>query len=61
MPTPGFDEAELILECRKMYWDDIHPQNFLDLKIDKNYPLKDYHRIYFGEILALFGEDLFKE
>ena len=59
--APGYAEASLVIECRKMYWDDIHPQNFLDPKIDKNYPLKDYHRIYFGEILALFGEDLFKE
>jgi flavin reductase (DIM6/NTAB) family NADH-FMN oxidoreductase RutF len=56
VPAPGYAEASLVIECRKIYWDDVHPQNFLDPEIDKNYPRKDYHRIYFGEILALFGE-----
>jgi flavin reductase (DIM6/NTAB) family NADH-FMN oxidoreductase RutF len=54
--APGYVEANLIIECRKIYWDDINPQNFLDPELDKNYPRKDYHRIYFGEILALFGD-----
>ena len=35
-----------------MYWQDMNPANFLNPAIEKNYPLKDYHRIYFGEILA---------
>ena len=54
--APGFAEAELILECRKIYWDDIEPGHFLDPGIESNYPQKDYHRIYFGEILAAYGE-----
>jgi len=54
--APGYAEASLVIECRKIYWDDVRPQNFLDPELDKNYPRKDYHRIFFGEILALFGE-----
>jgi hypothetical protein len=54
--APGFAEAELILECRKIYWDDMAPGHFLDPSIEKNYPQKDYHRIYFGEIVAAYGE-----
>lgn len=54
--APGFAEAELIVECRKMYWDDMDPTHFLDLDIEKNYPQRDYHRIYYGEIVAIFGE-----
>lgn len=54
--APGFEEAELILECRKIYWDDVVPIHFLDPEIDKNYPEKSYHRVYFGEILAIRGE-----
>ena len=54
--APGFAEAELIVECRKMYWDDFEPKQFLDPSIESNYPLKDYHRIYFGEIVAISGE-----
>jgi len=51
--APCFEEAELVIECRKIYWDDIDPANFLDPAIDWNYPARDYHRIYFGEIAAV--------
>lgn len=57
--SPGFLEAELIVECKKIYWDDFKPENFLTLDIEKNYPLKDYHRIYFGEIVNLRGSKKF--
>jgi len=53
--SPAFDEAELIIECRKIYKDDLKPENFLDLETDKHYPEKDYHRMYFGEILKISG------
>ncbi len=53
--APGFAEAELIVECRKMYWDDFEPTHFLDPSIETNYPLKDYHRVYFGEIVVISG------
>lgn len=53
--APGFAEAELILECQKIYWDDLNPGGFLDPAIENNYPQRDYHRVYFGEILAAFG------
>ncbi len=52
--APGFEEADLIVECRTIYWDDLRPEHFLDPTIDNNYPLKDYHRIFFGEILAVW-------
>ena len=53
--APGFAEAELVLECRKIYSDDFDPARFLDPTIDRNYPEKDYHRMYFGEIVAVAG------
>ena len=53
--APVFQEAELVFECKKIYFQDMNPGQFIDPKIDKNYPQKDYHRIYFGEILALEG------
>jgi flavin reductase (DIM6/NTAB) family NADH-FMN oxidoreductase RutF len=58
--APGFAEAELILECKKIYWDDMDPAHFLDPEIENNYPQKDYHRIYFGEILAAYGDATFR-
>jgi len=49
--TTYFAEARLVIECRKLYYQDIDPANFLDPDIDKNYPEKDYHRMYIGEIV----------
>ncbi len=53
--SPGFDEADLILECSKSYFDDFNPEHFLADFIEENYPAKDYHRLYLGEIKAAFG------
>ena len=46
-----FAEARLIMECRKVYFHDIAPANFLDSTIDEYYPRKDYHRMYIGQII----------
>ena len=46
-----FDEARLVLECRKIYIHDLNPEFFLDQTINKEYPLKDYHRMYIGEVM----------
>lgn len=54
--APGFDEAELIIECRKIYSGDIDPARFIDPAINRFYPQKDYHRFYFGAIVAVSGE-----
>jgi flavin reductase (DIM6/NTAB) family NADH-FMN oxidoreductase RutF len=53
--APGFKEAELIVECRRSYFDDLEPRHFLDPAIESHYPGKDYHRVYFGEIVAISG------
>jgi flavin reductase (DIM6/NTAB) family NADH-FMN oxidoreductase RutF len=57
--SPAFAEAELILECKKNYWTDLDPSHFLDGRIKNNYPLKDYHRIYFGLVKGVFGLESF--
>jgi len=54
IPCPGFAEAKLILECRKTYFDDLEPEHFLADFIAEHYQ-GDYHRIYFGEVLAAQG------
>jgi len=57
--TPVFDkdsiyfaEARLVLICKKIYFQDMIPAHFLDHAIDEFYPLKDYHRMYVGEIVS---------
>jgi hypothetical protein len=58
--APSFAEAELTIECVKMYWQDMDPSRFLLPEIEGKYPQKDYHRIYFGEIVAILGADRFR-
>ena len=58
--APSFSEANLIIECNKVYWDDMKPDHFLADYIQKKYPNSDYHRIYFGEILTIFGEEIYQ-
>ncbi|MGC9324262.1 MAG: flavin reductase [Desulfomonilia bacterium] len=58
--APAFAEAELIVELRKIYFFDFEPKRFLDDTIEKHYPLKDYHRSYLGEILAIRGTESYR-
>lgn len=52
--APYFEEADLVLVCKKAYWQDMDPTHFLDGEIDsKWYPGKDYHRIFIGEIVEV--------
>lgn len=53
--APAFAEAELVVECHKSYWQDLDPAHFLLPYIQSNYPREDYHRMYFGEILGVYG------
>ncbi|MBU8902531.1 MAG: flavin reductase [Victivallales bacterium] len=60
--APGFDEAELIIECRKLYNDNIKAKNFLDKKIIKAcYPDRDYHELFIAEIINLSGLEKYKK
>jgi flavin reductase (DIM6/NTAB) family NADH-FMN oxidoreductase RutF len=58
--APSYAEAELVLECRKIYWDDMQRGHFLDAGIESKYPRMDYHRIYYGEIVRAFGTPRYK-
>ncbi|MFH1692024.1 MAG: flavin reductase [Candidatus Omnitrophota bacterium] len=46
-----FQEARLVIVCKKIYYQQINPENFLEASIENNYPNKDYHRMYVGEVL----------
>jgi flavin reductase (DIM6/NTAB) family NADH-FMN oxidoreductase RutF len=49
--TTTFAEARMVFECRKIYFQDLCPENFLDQGIHDWYPNKDYHRMYVGEVV----------
>jgi flavin reductase (DIM6/NTAB) family NADH-FMN oxidoreductase RutF len=49
--SPYFEEAELVLVCRKLYKQDQTPESFLDKEcLEKWYAAKDYHTMYIAEI-----------
>ena len=49
-----YEQAKLMLECKKLYYSDINPEYFLNEQIQSNYPKKDYHRMYIGEIVSCY-------
>lgn len=44
-----YEEAELVLVCKKLYCSEFDNKNFVDGSIEKFYD-KDYHKIFIGEI-----------
>ena len=49
--TVSFEEANMIIVCRKVYHDTMPPENFESKENDaKWYPNKDYHTMYISEI-----------
>ena len=47
--TVGFNEADIIIKCRKIAYQDMDSKGFVDTSLDKWYS-GDYHRVYIGEI-----------
>lgn len=49
--APYFEQAEIVLVCRKVAKANFVPSQFIDSEmIEKWYEAKDYHYIYYGEI-----------
>ena len=47
--APYIQEADLVLVCKKRYWNDLDPAK-MDAEALTNYQAEDYHRMYLGEI-----------
>ena len=54
--APAFAEANLVLECRKVYQSPFNPEHFIAPEIEKCYSESDYHTCYYGEILFIEGD-----
>lgn len=54
----GFDEANLVLKCRKIYVSYFDEKNFIDTSIPEMwYSNKDFHRVYICEILGFYTKN----
>ncbi len=52
----AFEQARLILECRKLYFGDIGEAGFVDAKVmGAVYQQRDFHRFYVGEIISVLS------
>lgn len=52
------EEANIVFICKKIAAGDMKPEWFIDETIDsKNYPKKDYHRMFIGEIITVLKKD----
>ena len=49
--APYFEEASLVLVCRKRFAQEMDPNLMPDAVKEKWYPEKDYHTMYIGEIV----------
>ncbi len=52
LQTVYYKEAKLVFTCRKIYFQDLIPENFIDQSIHECYPKNDYHRMYVGEVIS---------
>ncbi len=60
--APSIAEADLVIECRKTYADWMKPECFIDTKnIGAWYPENDFHKIFFGEVVAVSAAEQYRK
>lgn len=55
--TVYFQESKLVFICKKIYSSVLECSKFLDSEIEKNYPNKDYHKVFIGEIVKAYKNE----
>lgn len=58
--SPTFAEAELSVECEKIFYSDYKPEQFLAPFIHEKYDGGDYHRMYYGKIMQIKGTNKYQ-
>ena len=54
--TVGFEQAKVTVILKKLAYQDMKPDGFVDQSIMSNYANNDLHRVYVGEIVKLIVE-----
>lgn len=56
--TIYFEEANLVLICRKLYAAPLSESGFIDRElVDFNYPERDFHTMYVGEVIKILKRE----
>ncbi|HZJ76607.1 MAG TPA: flavin reductase [Oscillospiraceae bacterium] len=52
--TPYFEEAAMVILCKKLFAQDYKPESFIKKEIiDEWYPISDFHTLYIAEITKI--------
>ena len=51
--VPYFEEARLVLVCKKLYAQDLNEESIIEEAVKSNYSGDDYHRMYISEIVSV--------
>ena len=51
--VPYFEEARLVLVCKKLYAQDLNEDSIVEEAVKGNYNGSDYHRMYISEIVSV--------
>lgn len=52
--APYFEQASVVLVCKKLYAQPMDPAGFADKSLDEKwYPDKDYHKMFVGEVVKV--------
>ena len=54
---PVIRECVIHYECRTLHRNDVVPEALAQAVLDDAYPNGDFHRIYFGEIVAAYADE----
>ena len=57
--SPFIAECGLAYECRTVLFNEVVPENLATTVAQGCYPQGDFHRVYFGEILAVHADEDF--
>ncbi len=56
--APYYQQARLVMICRKLYRQDMTEEAFLDKEVlERNYPGRDLHRMFIGEIVTVLERE----
>ena len=56
--APYFEQASLVLVCKKLYAQPMDPAGFVDKALDSRwYPDKDYHKMFVGEVIKVLVKE----
>lgn len=55
--APYFQQAKLVLVCKKLYGQFLTPESIIEPVLNESYPNKDYHKMYVSEIEKVFVKE----